>query len=1005
MKTMTRRILTAAVLAGTGLAFAEPAPNYWCTWGIQGSTAKEHVRRGKILFDGDQGGTVPQRNNLNERVLFDADGWANTMWPRIRSELYLLLDDGWDVPYGSNNDRTGISVFGACCPDETRFASFKGTPGERLRQIDEKAKACGWRGVALWVAAQTPGERGWDPALKRQSFLSDAESRAAWAERMRWSKEAGVTYWKVDWGLHAGSADYRALMSEVRDRVYPELRLEHCWSMKPFNGLEADRTTGELVGTGRWFGDPAFAARRPQVEKILRVSDVFRTYDVMGAFADVTTIERCAWLSELAETFDGKVLLNVEGAHLVGIALGHTGGFMGRNESTAQVRNEDVMLAWQKIAPPFGHDRGIVSRHSEESLTDEWHFAPGSTWYTPAENRTVRQSAPAVVSRGLPLPEVRAEGPKPFVCCGRYPNGAMAVSFLPRTLNGRRRVECPADVTLDARLELGKPLGLFGRFKSVTLAGGAPKGARLYARQLPSGKPRDVTALCTVRSDGALVIPPSVMDRAEGFQCHAVIEAVAAWRPAQRWMGVNLPYCLYHKEVRKDATYNEEDFRFVRELGLNFIRLPLDYRLWIADGDWNRIDDRALAPLDQALEWGEKYGLHLQFCFHRAPGFSVNRWPAETRNLFREKEVQAVCRRHWAHFARRYRHVPNERLSFNLFNESPAATNLAEVELMLVKAIHEEDPKRFVVADGAGCCQSPVAALEAEKGLVGQAARGYSPMAISHCGVKWMGDMAKNFAPRWPTYGFASPLYGSGKAEWRTPLRIADAPAGTWTVSFGTVSSDNRMVVTADGRTLADWRLSPQTNSAEWVDAKYVARWRLTTGSPAKPFVFRLEAPAKELKLEIPTGDWVEVKSLVVTAGEKTATLPSDYVWGRKENVAPFVFRGWDEEIPFLAEGCPLTGAGWLEQKSLAEWIACAKRGNFVMIGECGASGGAPYDLYLRWMGDQLKVWQKHGFGFAMWTLRGAYGLIDTRRKGAVEVDFHGHRLDKGLMDLINRYR
>ena len=79
-----------------------------------------------------------------------------------------------------------------------------------------------------------------------------------------------------------------------------------------------------------------------------------------------------------------------------------------------------------------------------------------------------------------------------------------------------------------------------------------------------------------------------------------------AWRPKERWMGVNLPYCLYHKEVRKDATYKEEDFQFVHELGLNFVRLPLDYRCWIKDGDWNQIDEAALAPLDQAVDGGKR---------------------------------------------------------------------------------------------------------------------------------------------------------------------------------------------------------------------------------------------------------------------------------------------------------------------------------------------------------------------------------------------------------------
>ena len=56
-------------------------------------------------------------------------------------------------------------------------------------------------------------------------------------------------------------------------------------------------------------------------------------------------------------------------------------------------------------------------------------------------------------------------------------------------------------------------------------------------------------------------------------------------------------------------------------------------------------------------------------------------------------------------------------------------------------------------------------------------------------------------------------------------------------------------------------------------------------------------------------------------------------------------------------------------------------------------------------MEDQLKVYERNGFGFAFWTLRGPYGVLDTGRKGAETIDFHGHRLDKGMMDLVRKYK
>lgn len=477
------------------------------------------------------------------------------------------------------------------------------------------------------------------------------------------------------------------------------------------------------------------------------------------------------------------------------------------------------------------------------------------------------------------------------------------------------------------------------------------------------------------------------------------------WRPQERWIGVNLPYCLYHLEVRKDSSYNEEDFRYASELGFNFIRLPLDYRCWIKDGDWNQIDDDALAPLDQALEWGRRYGLHVQFCFHRAPGFSVNRWPAEKRNLFLDEAMQEVCCRHWAYFARRWKGVPNERLSFNLLNEPPDVPELPSVSRKLIQAIRAVDLDRFIVLDGADCSRQPISEMVGVDDCVGQSTRGYYPMSVSHCGVPWAGTIVKNAVPRWPINGFATPRYGSGKSNWRTPLRIRNAPAGEWEVGIGYVSSRNQLTISADGRTVMDVVLEPMTNHADWVDATYEKHWDLIVGRAKNPSRFALEKNANELVLDVAEGDWVDIRYVSVKSGERTTQMISDYWWGRRPDEAPFVFQGWNEVPGFIPQEGVLSGQDWLERNVFSKWVEMSKRGGFVMVGECGAAGHTPYDVYLRWMEDQLKLWKKHGFGFAFWTLRGAFGVIDSGREGARTEDFHGHRLDRGMMDLINKYR
>jgi len=49
-----------------------------------------------------------------------------------------------------------------------------------------------------------------------------------------------------------------------------------------------------------------------------------------------------------------------------------------------------------------------------------------------------------------------------------------------------------------------------------------------------------------------------------------------------RWRGFNLQDMF---TMRSRGDFPEDDFRWIRDLGFDFVRLPLCYRLWIKDGD------------------------------------------------------------------------------------------------------------------------------------------------------------------------------------------------------------------------------------------------------------------------------------------------------------------------------------------------------------------------------------------------------------------------------------
>ena len=487
-----------------GAASSAP-PNYWCTWATQARLVDANVKSGVLAVPGDQG--LPGvRDNLTEEVLFGRNGWANTQYPSVRENLYLVLDDGWDVPFGCEPGKD-IGVFSSCVLDARRFPSFTGSPAARLRALDARVRDCGWRGTGLWIACQAFGERA-------DSRFPDERLREDLKRKLAASAEAGIAYWKVDWGVRGGDVAYRRLMSELRDAYAPGLAVEHCCSMGfALNGLKFGEGTS-VTGSGRLLGDPTFETKlRRRTEEILAFADVFRIYDTITPINNATDLERAVVYGQMAERVGSRAFINVEDNVYIAACLGHTAGVMRSPDWPAPDVEDPVYrrdravevtraIAWQREAPAFTAASGLVTRASEATLTDRWHFAPGCTWWTPVFGRTIEQRAPAIVARGLPLPAVTPQaGDVPFVLASRNPNGALTVGALPRLSVEKGFHTPPAAVALDATLAPGVPLAVFGTFASVTVGVSPSAVGRVLVRDLAGGESRDVTRACRVVGD------------------------------------------------------------------------------------------------------------------------------------------------------------------------------------------------------------------------------------------------------------------------------------------------------------------------------------------------------------------------------------------------------------------------------------------------------------------------------------------------------------------------
>ena len=223
------------------------------------------------------------------------------------------------------------------------------------------------------------------------------------------------------------------------------------------------------------------------------------------------------------------------------------------------------------------------------------------------------------------------------------------------------------------------------------------------------------------------------------------------------WRGFNL---IERYDVRKNAPnsgYVENDFKWIAQFGFNFVRLPIDYRLYVKNNDWCAFDEAGLKLIDQGIEFGKKYGIHISINLHKAPGYYVfKKAKGFNDELWTQKDAQAAFVAHWVMFAKRYKGVPSSQLSFNLLNEPKRCTveQYVAVFRQTIAAIRAIDPGRLIIVDGLSTddrasAKIPVPAIYKLPNVV-LAARGYTPSQLTHYKIPWINGSDKWPVPEWP---------------------------------------------------------------------------------------------------------------------------------------------------------------------------------------------------------------------------------------------------------------
>jgi len=91
-------------------------------------------------------------------------------------------------------------------------------------------------------------------------------------------------------------------------------------------------------------------------------------------------------------------------------------------------------------------------------------------------------------------------------------------------------------------------------------------------------------------------------------------------------------------------------------------------------------------------------------------------------------------------------------------------------------------------------------------------------------------------------------------------------------------------------------------------------------------------------------------------------------------------------------------------EKYYKPWIELMKQGVGVHCGECGCWNKTPHAVFLAWFDDLLSILHENKIGFALWELVGDFGVINSRREDVAYEDWHGVKLDRKLLTLLQKY-
>ncbi|MEK6796453.1 MAG: cellulase family glycosylhydrolase [Spirochaetota bacterium] len=465
-----------------------------------------------------------------------------------------------------------------------------------------------------------------------------------------------------------------------------------------------------------------------------------------------------------------------------------------------------------------------------------------------------------------------------------------------------------------------------------------------------------------------------------------------------KWRGFNL---TEQYTAGKEKPFLESDLKLMSELGFNFVRLPVDYRIYDDVNAPRSYKEDKLTLIDEAVAFGEKYKIHVCINLHKAPGYCINPTKGLNDELWTNTVTQEYFIDYWVMFAKRYRHLSAERVSFNLLNEPARTTPEQFLPLMqrVVKAIHDVDPKRIIVMDAFNVGAVPMAELYQMPGVV-TAIRGYAPGVLTHYKAEWSKGSDKYPVPGWPvSCRIGAFLYPPEKTDVPNGPAVIRGkfPAGTKVaINVAQVSMKAHLTIKADEAIIFDTILEPKDGPGDWKEVIYKKEYDRYQNRYDKEYFAEVKKDAAVLTFNNAEGDWLKMNGIRLSFPDgRSLSIAAEPAWGKKHEAyrideGAFTYDGFDGEYPV--------------KNFLAPWKTAIANGAKIFVGEMGAYKYTPHDVTLRWMETCHREYKSMNIGWAYWSFRDSFGPINSGRKDVQYEEKDGLKIDRKMLDVMLRY-